>query len=392
MGDYIEEALSGPSVFADESVFDYEWTPPELVDREEAKSFLAERFKPAITSDNAVVVRVTGRVGTGKTALAKRFVRDLSTSAGKRHQRFEYRHVNCRRRNSEAKVLHRIVTHFDSAFPDRGFSIPEMLDTLRKRIARDEVHLVVILDEVDELVTRSGTDLMYNLVRFREEPPEGGNLSLVLLSQEDVIDDLDEATRSSMRRTNHHHLEPYSEEQLSAILDQRADLGLQPNALQPDAQDLIADIASDDGDARYAIELLHAAGKGADAAGVEAVTPEHVRTAKAKTRRSVWADQVLDLPIHKQLTLLALARKLDDGGSYATTGEVEEAYQVACESVAEDPRGHTQFWTYLKELDGVGLVETRKSGEGVVGSTTLISLPDVPAERMVEVLEDELGL
>lgn len=392
MGDYIEEALSGPSVFSDESVFDYDWTPPELVDREEAKSFLAEHFKPAITSDNAVAVRVTGRVGTGKTALAKRFCEDLAESAGKRQQRFGYRHVNCRRRNSETKVLHRILTHFDDGFPDRGFSNSEMLDSLRKTISNRGEHLVVVLDEVDELITKAGSDLLYNLVRFREEPPEGGNLSLILLSQDEVFDKLDDATRSSIRRTNHHELEPYDEGQLSAILDQRAELGLQPGALNADAQDLIADIASDDGDARYAIELLHAAGKGADAEGVESITPEHVRTAKAQTRRAVWSDQVLGLPVHKKLALLGLARELVGGNSYATTGEVEDAYNVACESAGEDARGHTQFWTYLKELDGVGLIDTRKSGKGVVGSTTLISMPDVPAERMVEVLEADLGL
>lgn len=392
MGDYIEEALAGPTVFKGEEVFSFEYVPPELVERDDEQRWLASLFKPAIVHGNPVTCRITGRVGTGKTAIAKRFLADLREAGRKRDRRFDHVHVNCRRRSTDAKALHQVISHFDKGFPDRGFSVTEMLDSLKKRVAKDEVHVVIILDEVDELIARSGPDLLYNLSRFHEEPPEDGNVSLVLVSQRDVFDDLDEATRSTMRRTNHLELEPYTQSQLVRIVEQRAQLGLRPRALATDAVDLISDIASRDGDARYAIELLHTAGKAADHGGAERIQAEHVRQAKAETRRTVWEGPVLNLPLHKQLTLLAIARSLKKGGSYTTTGDVEKGYQVLCEASGEDPRGHTQFWTYLKELAGVGLIETRPSGEGIVGSTTVISLPDVPAEEMERVLEDELGV
>lgn len=390
MGDFIEEALAGPTVFTDEEVFSFDYVPPELVERDDEQRWLAGLFKPALANDKAVTCRVTGRVGTGKTAIVKRFLQDLHEAGRKRGQRFEHVHVNCRRRSTAAKALHQVISHFDKGFPDRGFSVTEMLDSLKKRVAKDEAHVVIVLDEVDELLSKSGTDLIYNLSRFHEEPPEDGNVSLVLISQRDVFDMLDDASRSTMRRTNHLDLEPYTQKQLVHIVEQRADLGLRPGALSPDATDLITDIASRDGDARYAIELLHTAGKAADHAGDERIVAEHVRRAKAETRRSVWEGQVLGLPLHKQLTMLAIARALKKEGSYTTTGKVEEIYRVLCEALDEQPRGHTQFWTYLNELTGVGLIETKASGEGIVGSTTVISLPDVPAEEMEDVLEGEL--
>src|SRR2546422_7121377 len=79
-------------------------------------------------------------------------------------------------------VLLTILKHFDSRFPDRGFSIPEKLDSLRKWLEKQQVHLTIILDEVDVLLKKSGSDLVYTFSRFGEEAGKG-NVSLVLISQ-----------------------------------------------------------------------------------------------------------------------------------------------------------------------------------------------------------------
>jgi Cdc6-like AAA superfamily ATPase len=88
---------------------------------------------------------------------------------------------------------------------------------------------------------------------------------------------------------------------------------------------------------------------------------------------------------HKKLLLLAIARNLKKE-TYATTGKVEKTYNLICEEFKEKARGHTQLWKYLKDLDALGMIEAKKSSHGVTGTTTLISLPDVPAQA----LEDRL--
>jgi len=68
--------------------------------------------------------------------------------------------------------------------------------------------------------------------------------------------------------------------------------------------------------------------------------------------------------------------------AYANTGVVEKNYAVACEEYGQPTRGHTQFWKYLKELDALGLISAKaKSGKG--GTTTLLSLPDIPSKELV---------
>ncbi len=388
MRDVMEDALRGPSVFKDESKLDFTYVPEELPHRNEEIRSLTMTMRPVLTSGSPQTVLIRGPVGSGKTALSKRFCSEFRRICQEKDVALEKVHVNCRRRSTTPSALLQIINHFDPAFPDRGFSTTEMLEQLTKQLKRRKTHLLVVLDEVDVLVKKAGSDLIYHLTRFNEEEALGPfGVSLILVSQEDVRLYMDEGTRSTFKQTNTLNLEPYSTEALAAITDQRVDLAFHPNTVNAGVVDLIADIASDKGDARFAIEVLHRAGQAADEGRSDKVRPEHVRAAKAHIHPFVTDERLAEVDKRKALVLLALARVLKRGGAYAKTGDVESAYEAVCEELGERPRGHTQFWTYIQDLDALGLLEAKRSGKGVVGTTTLMSLPDVPAE----VLEKRLG-
>ena len=42
------------------------------------------------------------------------------------------------------------------------------------------------------------------------------------------------------------------------------------------------------------------------------------------------------------------------------------------------------FWNYLKEIENAGFINIKLSGKGQLGTTQLISLPDIPAEIVQE--------
>lgn len=387
MRDLIEDALKGPSVFKDEGKLGFDYVPEELPHRDEAFSRLTLAMR-SITAGTPQTVLVRGAVGTGKTTLTKRFAADFRRACQDRNVMLHTVHVNCRRRSTTPAALLQVINHFDPAFPDRGFSTGEMLEQLGKQLKRRKSHLLVTLDEVDVLVKRAGSDLIYALTRFNEEGNLGGySVSLVLVSQEDVRLYMDEGTRSTFKQTNTLKLERYSAEELATITQQRVDLAFHPNSVEEDVVELIADLAAERGDARFAIELLHKAGQAADEQAKRLVQPEHVRAAKAHIHPFITEERLAELDRRKALVLLGLARVLRRGGAYAKTGDVESAYQAACEEYGDTPRGHTQFWTYIQDLDALGLLKAKRSGKGVVGTTTLMSLPDVPAE----VLEARLG-
>lgn len=366
-------------MFKDVSKLSFDYVPEKLVHREQQYQRLLTLFRPLIDQNRSQNAFLHGSVGTGKTALSKRFCLDFKELCQKNNRYIEYVLVNCRQRPNESSVMLKVLNHFDPNFPDRGFSITEMSESLRKHLEKRKAHLILILDEADVLLKKSGSDLIYNFSRFEEERFGGMSpISLILISQKQISDVLDSQSLSSFKRTNVIEFTKYSQKELFDILKSRTDLAFHSNTVERDVLELISDIASEWGDARYAIELLEMAGMLADERNSEIVTPEFVRAAKAETYSVITESKLIDLDRTKKLVLLAIARAIKDK-VYIGTGEAEKVYHLVCEEYTEPKKGHTQFWSYLKELDSLGLIDTKKSGEGITGRTTLISLPDIPA-------------
>ncbi|MCA1820168.1 MAG: hypothetical protein LC620_09010, partial [Halobacteriales archaeon] len=243
------------------------------------------------------------------------------------------------------------------------------------------VHLLVILDEVDALLKTDGSNLVYDLTRFNDDAgPSWVGVSLLMVSQENVLPLLDNAAISTFKSTNALRIEPYKAPQLEAIVEQRVGLAFLPGTVDGDTACLVADIAAQEGNARLAIEVLHKAGQIADDEGKGRVGPDEVRSAKESAHSYITTAKLVHLPRHALFALLALARRLHrDGGAYTTTGAVEEVYKLVCEEFGEEPRGHTQFWKYLNQLRDAGILLSRLSGKGQTGTTQLLSIPDAPA-------------
>lgn len=388
MSDIIEDELFSSSVIKDLHALDFDYVPEELPHRTEQLRRLAQMFKPLLNdvSQNAVV---RGPVGTGKTVIIKKFCNSFVNIARKQGKIIEYVHINCRKRSTDAMVLIGILNHFDQRFPDRGFSVQEMLQILHKQLQRRDAQLLLVLDEADALLKKSGSNLVYNLTRFTDETMKTDNpISIIMVSQKDVLSDLDLSALSTFKRSNTIVLDKYARDELYDIIDQRVGLAFHNHTVSLDSVDLIADIASEWGDARFAIELLWKAGMCADQQHVQLVVPEHVRAAKAETYSVVTETKLKNLGKHQLLTLLSIAKRLHrDGAAYANTGDVEKTYAITCEEYNEKPRAHTMFWSYLKEVENAGFIHIKLSGKGQLGTTQLISLPDIPVEILVDKLD-----
>ena len=388
MADVIEDELFSSSVIKDLHTLDFDYVPEDLPHRTEHLRRLARMFKPVLKNipQNAVI---RGPVGTGKTVVAKKFCNSLVTIARKQGKMIDYVHINCRKRSTDAMVLIGILTHFDQRFPDRGFSVQEMLQILHKHLQRRDTQLLVVLDEADALLKKSGSNLIYSLTRFTEETPQPDNpVSIIMVSQKDVLAELDASALSTFKRSNTIVMDKYSRDELYDIVEQRVNLAFHTGTVSPESVDLIADIASDWGDARFAIELLWKAGMAADEQHAHLVVPEHIRAAKAETYSVVTETKLKNLGKHQIITLLSIAKRLKkDDTAYANTGEVEKTYAITCEEYGEQPRAHTMFWNYLKEIENAGFINMKTSGKGQLGTTQLISLPDIPAEVISDKLE-----
>lgn len=387
-GEIFEEELSRESVFRDESKLLPDYVPSVLVHRDEEFRYLTRVFKPVIEYRASQRVLITGSVGVGKTALARRFGRALESAAKGRKLNLSYLHVNCRKDRTPYAVLTKLVQRYYPRWPARGLGPEKLLDMVVDHLNKHDAYLTLTLDELDFFVQLNGPDLLYSLTRAAEESETPNRISIMAIARDkNFLRSLDTATQSTFMH-NVLALDRYTAPQLADILNHRIEEAFKVGTVSEDTVALIADIAARWGDARLALELLWRAGMTADGEGAGEVMPEHARRAKAEVYPEVKREVIRDLQLHEKLFLLAVARKLKvSKRAYALTGEVEKSYRVVCEEYDEKPRKHTQLWEYLNRMEGLGLVDLQPSGERHRGKSQRISVPDIPVATLERELE-----
>ena len=343
-------------------------------------------FRPMVTTGISCSAFLTGGVGTGKTVTAKRFCDDLLKYCSANGKLMDQVYINCRIKNTAYGVLLQIVRNFDSGFPDRGFSADEMLRSLKKHLEARSRPFVLVLDEVDILLKGNNSDLIYQMSRFTEELEGGSSISMIMISQEPVTEMLDHASMSSFKRANTIKFEKYSKNELKDIILARAEDALMPGVMDVEVADLLADIGKTYGDARLVIEMLEKAASIAEGGKEGRLTADDVRSANALIYSNVSENKLATLDMKRKLALLAIARAIK-GEPYISITRAEKTYEVVCEEYGQTARKHTQFWTYVQDMERMNLLDTVVKSEIDGGRVTYISIPDIPPKELAKKLE-----
>ena len=378
----IEDELSKPSIFRDESKLSIDYVPSNLPHREKELKILANYFKFMIENPGGLCqkVLIIGPVGTGKTATSKLFGKVFSQNAKKRKIRLEYIHVNCHKDRTLYMVLNRIIRKLIPTFPERGLSAQELFHVLWECLQNEDIYALVTLDEVDYFIRTAGEEALYDLTRMSDEIlnlPQ--RISFIFIARKSsFLPALDRSTRSTLMH-NIIRFEPYTRDQLKDILEARVEEAFEENVVDDNVIIFIADIASEVGDARYALELLWRAAKYAEIEGYRRVLLEHVRRAASDIHPFVRIEVLESLLLHEKILLLAIARALKSKETpYVSISDVEKTYRLICEEINEKPRGHTKLWEYVQNLKNLGIIKARVSNIKRRGRSTAIGLAEVP--------------
>jgi cell division control protein 6 len=370
---------------------------------------LVNYFRSIITNPTASSRKVVlyGPVGTGKTLVSRAFGHDIAQYIKKEHQPgnpiFKYFHVNCRKTKTPHLILTTALRELVPGFPLRGFSVDELLRMFTLLLFEQNLVVLLVLDEIDYLISDERTDFLYQLSRIEECPPvhnsRYSNYSgsktearfnlMAITRDKNFRHYLDSSTASSLGR-NFILFPPYSRNQLFDIINDRAERGLREECYDDELIEVIASLAEEYGDARFAIELLWRSAKLADKEAVDCITPEHVRKAIVAVlpmEKSV----ISELAQHQQIILLSIAKLLNDNRPVVTTPEIKEFYIQICEEAGIRPRRPTQVWAYLKDLSRLGLihqeVENRHNTQGrSLGRVTSVRIRDIPLKEIIEII------
>ncbi|MGQ3412806.1 AAA family ATPase [Natrinema sp. LN54] len=269
--------------------------------------------------------------------------------------------------------------------PMTGWPTDRVYSVFFDAVDYDERVVVIMLDEIDKLVEKSGDDTLYNLSRMNSEL-ENSRVSIIGISNDlKFTDFLDPRVKSSLGEEEI-VFPPYDANQLRDILKHRSEVAFKGNALSDDVIPLCAAFAAQEhGDARRALDLLRTAGELAERSQAETIIEEHVRQAQDKIELDRVVEVVRTLPTQSKLVLFAIILLEKNGVHSINTGEVFNIYKRLCEEIDADVLTQRRVTDLISELDMLGIVNAVVVSKGRYGRTKEISL-SVPLEETEAVL------
>jgi len=371
-----------PEIILDESKLWHSHIPEKLPHREKELGEIAEALMRG-----AGPLLVYGKTGVGKTAVSRRALGEAAKAADLR-----YAYVNCSRfPRTASRVMGDVLRQLGEGLPDRGISLQDQLALLESLVAELDGMVAIILDEIQDL-SRGAEELTYSLLRLHESKFSPALTRLIVIYREERVPQflLEESVLSFFTRRL--KFKPYSESQLVDIVRARAEEALRPGSFDDEVPREIARLTSKymEGNARYAISLLHAAAVIAEREGAGVLEVRHVLMADSMEHSALDLSILEELDLHDLLLLLAAARiQARRARGWTTMGELEEEYRLIAESYGVPAYKHTATWRRVKNMGSRGVLEIRRSGKGLRGQTTLISVR-APAEELAQTIETML--
>jgi cell division control protein 6 len=372
-----------------------DYIPDTLPHREKEIDYLAEILVSALEGNKPSNVLIFGKTGTGKTAVAKYVGRELKRAEKVyAKKKIEFIYLNCETVDTPYSILQNLGNYFikdwDSKIPFTGWPMDKVFSTVKERMDEWNGIVILVLDEIDKLVTKSGDDILYQLLLLDSEM-KNSTLSIIGISNELRFTDLLDPRVTSRLGQEKLVFSPYNAFQLQDILSERVKMAVKDGVVSDDVLSICAAIAAQEhGDARRAIDLLRISIEIAEREGAEKVTERHVYMAKNKIEMDCIKQAIDTLPLHSKIVLLGIALNQEAGKNTLTTGELYQIYTHLSKRIGVSPLTQRRISDLISDMDMLGLITTKIKSFGRYGRTKVIELALPVMEVKKIVLEDEL--
>ena len=356
-------------IFKDKKPLDHRFLPEKLVHREEQIRQIAKYWVDALNQVTPSNVTLYGKTGTGKTAASKFAREQLIDAASHKNVFVKVEYIRCTDYTTEYQVIAQLCQKLGRDVPNRGWTKGEIVNTFRDIFKTNafgkKLILIVILDEIDILLDKDGDGILYTLTRT-------DNVSVLSISNYLDFKNLIKSRVTSSLNDKEIVFPPYGADQLSDILSERAQLSFNDDVLDSDVIPLCSAMAAkEEGDARYALDLLKNAGELAFDENAEKVTSEHVRIAKDRIEHNKVTEIIQTLPLQQPRVLEAILN-LTKQGDEISSGKLYDEYK---ELSKQDAVTYRRIFDFINELELLGIISTNTISRGRgKGRTNIIKL------------------
>lgn len=366
------------------------YIPSRLPHREHQIRQVAEVLAPALQSEIPSNLLIYGKIGTGKTAVVAQVRQDMERRAEQsRHLTFIT--INCGNIDTPYSLLQTIGNTFAATESDRiptGWSLDRVQSLMRQMIDARKGLVILVLDEIDRLVARSGDGVLYTLSQLNTELNVARIVLVGISNDLKFTNNLDARVRS---RLNEEKIlfPPYDAPQLQDILRDRAVEVFREGVLDAGVIERCAAYAAlENGDARRALTLLRLSAEMAERDHARRITPDHVVKAKNRVEQDIIVDCCRTLPSHCKVLLYAILLAYERRRGGVLTGEVYTGYTKLAQRLGLQPLHNRSISNYLSELESLGLIQATIVSRGRGGRTREI-LIDVPIQDTLPALEED---
>ena len=281
------------------------------------------------------------------------------------------------------------LSDFPDEVPMTGWPTDEVYDTLVDLLDYREQVIIVILDEIDRLVSKGTSDVLYLLSRLNSDL-SNAKVGVVGISNDlEFASDLDPRIKSSLGEEEV-VFPPYNAPQLEDILEERSEKGFSEGILEDGVIRLCAaHAARKHGDARKALDMLRNAGEIAEEEKSKKVSTSHVTKASKKIERDRMEEAVESLPNQSKLVIMSVLVLQERKSGRVSTGDIYDVYSSLCQQQGWEVLSRRRVSGLISELDMMGVVSARVVSNGRHGRTKEVELKVDPLQ-VRSAVQDEI--
>lgn len=385
--------LDSKSVFKDKKILSTNYKPDKLPHRQKEINSIASVLSPVLKGYKPSNLFLYGKTGTGKSAVVRYVTHKLRSRANENGKDVKIVYINCKLKkvaDTEYRLLAELARRFDEEVPATGLPTDEVYRRFFEALDNKERILVLVLDEIDSLVEKTGDNFLYSLIRTNEDL-EKSQISVVGISNNiSFKDNLDPRVKSSLS-DEEILFKPYNATQLKDILKTRSNQAFNEGSLPDEVISKCSALAAQEhGDARRAIDLLRVSGELAERGNSSQVKTEHVDKAEREIDRNRIIQVVGSQPRQSQAVLWSIL-KLLEAEDKVQTGDVYSVYEDVCNRCGIKLLTQRRISDLISELDMLGVIRASVTSKGRYGRTRLITsaITDSVEEEVKKMLRDE---